>query len=114
MLLCLPFAWRLAVPNCLGADGCGRPASLPCRAVLLQGLDRLFEGHPTAELYMVMICCPLLLNVCQVRAAGVWLALGGIISRPREPAAAPEAAPRSATAPRSSLTLALRRTWRRP
>lgn len=33
----------------------------------LQGLDRLFEGHPTAELYVVMICCPLLLNICQVR-----------------------------------------------
>ena len=34
----------------------------------MQGLDSLFEGHPTLLLYTVMICCPLLMNVCQVRA----------------------------------------------
>ncbi|KAI7837995.1 hypothetical protein COHA_008177 [Chlorella ohadii] len=30
-----------------------------------QGLDRLFEGHPTLLLYTVMVCCPLLMNLCQ-------------------------------------------------
>lgn len=35
----------------------------------MQGLDGLFTGHPTAELYVVMICCPLLLNICQVGAS---------------------------------------------
>ena len=44
---------------------------LPCccfaLAVGLQGLDRLFEGHPTLLLYTVMVCCPLLMNLCQVR-----------------------------------------------
>ncbi len=39
-----------------------------------QGLDRLFEGHPTLLLYTVMVCCPLLMNLCQVRAVGMgWI-----------------------------------------
>ncbi|PRW61577.1 hypothetical protein C2E21_0672 [Chlorella sorokiniana] len=33
---------------------------------IAQGLDSLFEGHPTLLLYTVMICCPLLMNICQV------------------------------------------------
>ncbi|PSC74764.1 GUCD1 isoform X2 [Micractinium conductrix] len=31
-----------------------------------KGLDSLFAGHPTGLLFFVMICCPLLMNVCQV------------------------------------------------
>lgn len=45
-----------------------------------QGLDGLFTGHPTAELYVVMICCPLLLNICQALIQDLvlkWRARGG-------------------------------------
>lgn len=35
----------------------------------MQSLDGAFVGHPTAELYAVMICCPLVLNICQVSTA---------------------------------------------
>lgn len=31
-----------------------------------QGIDSLFTGHPTLLLFFVMICCPLLMNICQV------------------------------------------------
>ena len=34
-----------------------------------QLLDSCFVGRPTAELFTVMICCPLLMNMVQVRAA---------------------------------------------
>jgi hypothetical protein len=33
---------------------------------MLQGVDTIFRGYPTVELCVVMICCPLLLNICQV------------------------------------------------
>ena len=29
--------------------------------------DRMFLGHPTAQLFSVMIMCPLLMNMLQVR-----------------------------------------------
>lgn len=34
-----------------------------------QLLDSCFVGRPTAELFTVMICCPLLMNMVQVRVA---------------------------------------------
>lgn len=43
----------------------------PCVCPNPQGLDRLFEGHSTLLLFTVMVCCPLLMNLCQVRAGGV-------------------------------------------
>lgn len=36
-------------------------------------LDAAFEGRPTAELFTVMICCPLLMNMVQVRASPLCL-----------------------------------------
>lgn len=54
-------------------NGYPRFTTVLCAAPL-QGLDRLFEGHPTLLLYTVMVCCPLLMNLCQVLAAlPLWL-----------------------------------------
>ena len=42
------------------------------RALLIhiaKALDAIFRGHPIAMLYFVMICCPLLMNILQVRPA---------------------------------------------
>ena len=44
----------------------------------MQGLDSLFSGHSTLLLYVVMICCPLLMNICQV---GGWAPLPQHLSR---------------------------------
>jgi len=41
-------------------------AHKPLRRVA-HGLDVGFHGKPTAELFAVMICCPLLMNMIQVR-----------------------------------------------
>lgn len=49
-----------------------RATPQPC----LQGLDGLFEGHPTLLLYTVMICCPLLMNICQARGGAVGVRRG--------------------------------------
>ncbi|PRW61104.1 hypothetical protein C2E21_0645 [Chlorella sorokiniana] len=37
----------------------------PVLIYIAQGLDSLFEGHPTLLLYTVMVCCPLAMNLCQ-------------------------------------------------
>ena len=34
-----------------------------------RGLDGVFAGHPTAELFSVMLACPLVMNLVQVRCA---------------------------------------------
>lgn len=56
----------------------------PCPQVVLlqrwlqrvaQLLDSCFVGRPTAELFTVMICCPLLMNMVQVRAAACRISL---------------------------------------
>jgi hypothetical protein len=36
-----------------------------------QLLDGVFMGRPTAELFTVMICCPLLMNMVQVRTCAL-------------------------------------------
>lgn len=35
-------------------------------AVIAEGLDSVFDGHPTILLFFVMICCPLLMNAAQL------------------------------------------------
>lgn len=52
------------------------PRPLRCA---LQGIDSLFSGHPTLLLFVVMVMCPLLMNICQV---GGQAALGSA-RRPR-------------------------------
>ena len=34
--------------------------------IIAEGLDALFNGHPTLLLFFVMICCPLLMNAAQL------------------------------------------------
>ena len=54
-----------------------------------QGIDALFQGRPTSELFFVMVCCPLLMNAAQIvlqdvvlkarRAVGAARAEGGVV-----------------------------------